>query len=92
MNELLITCPKCFAAEPIKVVWSNGSPGMHTMPNGDPGYPGEPGGIEAIEADCSCWPDSWWDEPNTEVLLEALIGAFQAFAYDAQAEDFEAAE
>lgn len=52
--------------------------------------PGEPGGIEDVEAECSCWPDGWWDNAEIGQMLEALVGAWQSFGYAAEAKEMEA--
>jgi hypothetical protein len=89
VNEILITCPKCAAAEPIKIVWSNGTPDVFYMPNGDPGYPGDPGGIEEIVADCACWPEEVYDDAQAMQFLDNIIGAWSAFQIEAEARDME---
>ena len=90
MPELQITCPKCRASEPITIAWSNPTSGVHTMPNGDPGYPGDSGGIEEIKAGCGCWPDEVNEEDND--LLEKLIDAWMEWQYIEEAAMWESME
>lgn len=76
--KIQITCPKCYEAL-ITIGYSPPTPGVHTMPNGDPGYPGDPAEVTVEEATCDCWPDEAFDEESTCDLFDHLVGSFLAF-------------
>jgi hypothetical protein len=49
LEYIEVTCVELDCDVLIGVEYEPGSPGMHTMPNGDPGYPDEPPSLEVCE-------------------------------------------
>lgn len=50
----VITCPICGSGL-IRIAFTPGTPDVRYLPNGDPGYPGDPSMIEGVEGSCNCW-------------------------------------
>lgn len=94
---ILVTCPRCMDGL-VTILYVPGSPGRHTMSNGDPGYPPEPDAIEGLVTTCNCWPDEVQEKmfgggiTPLYTLFESLVHAWYAIGNHLQDELMATAE
>lgn len=74
-----INCPRCTDGQ-VTLIYQPPLPGVHTMSNGDPGYPGDPECFDELEASCDCWPIEELDRVFNDVC-QHCSQPFEAHTY-----------